>query len=118
MKPKLCLIVKSLVLFFVTSIIFYVSISNSNFGVKRNNDNQNLLPNLPLTYSRLTIAVYYETKCIDSANFISKQLSQAVELFPNEINIVLVPYGNANVSFTFLSSYIYLNYFLLNFFKL
>lgn len=102
MKPKLTLIVKSLVLFFVASILFYVSISNSNLSVKRNNNNQDLLPNLPLADSRLTIAVYYETKCIDSANFISKQLSQAVVLFPNEINIVLVPYGNANVSLIFL----------------
>lgn len=92
MKPRLNLLVKSLFLFLFATILFYLSISNTKLSSRNIN-----APNIEETKTQLTIAVYYETKCPDSAKFFNEQLSSALEIFSEIMNVVLIPYGNANV---------------------
>lgn len=107
MRRQFKLILKSLVLFFFASIVFYLSISVTNISSEEQNKNA---PNLAFSESdsnnKLTIAVYYETKCTDSSRFFNEQLSNAIKLFSNLINIVLIPYGNANVNNLFLMLFV------------
>ena len=46
----------------------------------------------------LNIAVYYESLCPDSRRFINNGLSQALVDYKDIVNIILVPFGNANVN--------------------
>lgn len=45
----------------------------------------------------LNIAVYYGSRCPDSMRFIVNHLTKNVEEFSDILNVVLVPYGKANV---------------------
>lgn len=93
MKPKMTFLLKSLMLFFFASALFYLSVlSSTNTYLEKETE-------ASVDDPRLTIAVYYESKCDDSGRFINEQISKAVELFSDIINVVFVPYGNANVFF-------------------
>ena len=48
---------------------------------------------------KVNIAVYYESQCPDSRRFINNQLPKAIETFPDLVNIILIPFGKANVSY-------------------
>ena len=48
---------------------------------------------------KVNIAVYYESQCPDSRRFINNQLPKAIEIFPDLVNIILIPFGKANVSY-------------------
>lgn len=52
---------------------------------------------------KLNIAVYYESKCPDSKRFINNQITKAIDYFPSLLNIILVPFGKANVNIYFFS---------------
>lgn len=52
-----------------------------------------------LSNEQLNIAVFYESKCPDSARFINRALPDAIKFFPSYLNIILVPFGKANVNF-------------------
>ena len=45
----------------------------------------------------MNIAVYYESLCPDSQRFINNGLTEAFLNFKEITNIVLIPFGNANV---------------------
>lgn len=49
----------------------------------------------------LNIHVYYESLCPDSRRFIINGLDEAYKKFKNITNIILVPFGKANVSVLF-----------------
>lgn len=100
MKAKFTFFLKSCLLFFTASAIFYVSLVSSGLPpIKQDTQVLNPLSSNsdPNSNSAITIAVYYETKCSDSAKFFNKQLSDAYRLFPDILNIVLIPFGHANV---------------------
>ena len=45
----------------------------------------------------VNLAVYYETKCPDSRRFIIYQIPKAIQSYSSFLNIILVPFGKANV---------------------
>lgn len=103
MKPRMGFLAKWLCVFFVASAFFYLSVLNSTKS-KRELDVTELPPvyatqesETQLNSPIVTIAVYYETKCTDSSKFITQQVSRLIDLMPDVVNVVLVPYGNANV---------------------
>jgi interferon gamma-inducible protein 30 len=64
-------------------LLFGLSLSIS---VKANNENV------------LNIHVYYESLCPDSRKFIIYEVKEAYENFQDIANIILIPFGKANVS--------------------
>ena len=68
---------------FLFVLLFGLSLSIS---VKANNENL------------LNIHVYYESLCPDSRKFIINEVKEAYENFQNIANIILIPFGKANVS--------------------
>ena len=52
-----------------------------------------------LSNDTLYLDVYYESLCPDSARFINTQLSNAFNSIKSILNIKLVPFGKANVSY-------------------
>ena len=53
---------------------------------------------------RVKIGVYYESLCPESAFFINNQLSRAYDEILDIMDLKLIPFGKANVSFYFGSS--------------
>lgn len=51
-----------------------------------------------VTLGAIDIGVYYESKCPDSRRFINNQVTMVKEKFGNNVNIILFPFGKANVS--------------------
>lgn len=98
MKLRTGFLAKSLILIFFASILFYISVVSST-RFKRDLEDSLSSESSSSSSSVLTIAVYYETKCGDSSEFINHQISKVLESFPHVVNIVLIPYGNANVLF-------------------
>ena len=52
--------------------------------------------------NRVKISVYYESLCPDSVDFITGQLSTAFSEVNQKMEIELIPFGKATVSFFFL----------------
>ena len=97
MKLRTGFLAKSLILIFFASILFYISVVSSTRFQRDLEDSLSSESSSSSSSSVLTIAVYYETKCGDSSEFINHQISKVLESFPHVVNIVLIPYGNANV---------------------
>jgi hypothetical protein len=49
---------------------------------------------------RVSVALFYETKCPYCQNFITTSLSNAMNSIPQAIDLQLVPYGNAKENVT------------------
>lgn len=49
------------------------------------------------TFPKIQVAVFYEALCPDSRNFFLKQLQPAYDKIPHLMDIVLEPYGKAQV---------------------
>lgn len=90
------LIVFVIMFVLITNFIYFTQCSK----LRPSNNENNQTSNAKLINNKsIQLVVNYETLCPDSQRFIVNQLSKAISIFRNNLNIQLIPYGKASFKF-------------------